>query len=869
MTNLNAVLQVYFVDADIDEVIDVSIGRKSHSTSKSFVDKGMDKVSFRDLFIAHNSMYGTDVVNSIHQLANGQWLFSLKDVKKPSIFNILGFAVEKKLQWVNDEPVCEYNDYLLWNDIAKIIGEDLLTVSYLALRYVRKRFEIKSFAWKPNITANNPELMHVLNKGLGELHYHMRGSSLIFDVTWLYLMNAEKIDGKIKEKLDELNKDLYTWIEKARASRIFLFKSEKYKGGNVRLLPINNILKCNSNFIKMYADAIGREIVHEKINAYRFGSYCIDYALDEEPTELDKKKYYNVPLVGERKLIYKYLKKVYSEKKLHSEEIAKYANYELPLYIYLLIKNKFRKYLIQNDQVKGFSHFQEIQDRKDNFFEGSIYEKLFVFMSMQTTICNQPIQKLEMRIAPKNTSLEMKNLLRCGNAYVNDYSLRLNQPNKLQERNAKAGFILHFIKRPDEDNSSQKGEFISCRNYKLREKLEEQANAIAQLIHDNCMYVKGGIRPYFYNKEKFAILGKVRDGIYPIIGIDAASSEFGCRPEVFAPTFRCLKYVPRSNELDLLYEKRDLQLGRTFHVGEDYYDIVDGLRAIDECISFLNFGCGDRIGHAVALGIDAYDYYKTRNFKVVMPRQILLDNAVWLFKKMEEYAIDDCCGIKFKLKEIFETYFSMIYGSVQASIDEYYESWMLRGDEPSRTSDSKLHVWKTYSQNEMNPILNHVRKKSRVMELYRIYHYSANARKAGDIVIEFQFDDGDAHIVSEVQKKMRQKIAREKIAIETNPTSNLRITDVDRYSKHPITAFYNRGLKPNYDPDQITVSINTDDQGVFATSLEKEYALIACALEKKRNDDGSPTYSPKDIYEWLDNVRESSLVSSFLDDEMR
>ena len=184
MTNLNAVLQVYFVDADIDEVIDISIGRKSNNTSKSFVDKGMDKDAFRDLFITHNSMHGTDVVNSIHQLANGQWLFSLKDVKKPSIFNILGFAVEKKLQWVNDEPVCEYNNYLLWNDIAKIIGEDLLTVSYLALRYVRERFEIKSFAWKPNITANNPELMHVLNKGLGELHYHMRGSSLIFDVTY-------------------------------------------------------------------------------------------------------------------------------------------------------------------------------------------------------------------------------------------------------------------------------------------------------------------------------------------------------------------------------------------------------------------------------------------------------------------------------------------------------------------------------------------------------------------------------------------------------------------------------------------------------------------------------------------------------------
>lgn len=119
-----------------------------------------------------------------------------------------------------------------------------------------------------------------------------------------------------------------------------------------------------------------------------------------------------------------------------------------------------------------------------------------------------------------------------------------------------------------------------------------------------------------------------------------------------------------------------------------------------------------------------------------------------------------------------------------------------------------------------------------------------------------------------LKRKCVKKSHAKKIAIETNPTSNLQITDIDRYSKHPITAFYNRGLTRDYAPEQITVSINTDDQGVFATSLEKEYTLIACALEKKRNDDGSPTYSPKDIYKWLDDIRESSLVSSFLEDDL-
>jgi hypothetical protein len=857
MTNLNAVLQLYFVDEDVDDAIDESIGSKSYSTSKTFIEKGMDVATFTNLFIAHNGMYGTDVVSGIHQLANRHWLSPLNGVKSRNIFNILAFATKNKLQWKNDEPICVYDDYLLWNDISRIIGEDLLTTSYLALRHLQEGLNINSFAWKPNITANNPDLTNVLKKGLGELHYHLGGSSLIFDVSWMSLMNTEKIGAEVKRNLIRLNKKLYTWIEKARAARIFLFKYNKYKGARINQLQINTILKGSSNDIKIYARDIGKEITNEKVNAYRLGSHCVDYAIDEEPTELDKKRYYNIPLIGERKLLYNLLTKIYNGDR----------DCALSLYIYLLVKNKFRKYLIQNDRIKGFSHFQEIQGRKENFFEGYIYEKLFLFMAMQTTICNQPLQKLEMRVSPKNSSMNLQEALRNYNLCVNDSSLRLKLPNRVRELNAKAGYVLHFIKRSDNGIDSKKVGIVSCRNYKLRKKIEDQANAIAQLVHDNSMYVKGGIQSHSYNKEKSTLLGDIKNSIHPIIGIDAASSEFGCRPEVFGPAFRRLKHVTRVNSLDSLYEKRDLQLGRTFHVGEDFYDIVDGLRAIDECISFLNFGCGDRIGHAVALGIDVYSYYKTRNFKVVMPKQVLLDNAVWLLKKMEEYSIDDKYGTKSKLNEIFEIYFNNIY-EINATINDYYASWMLRGDEPSRQIDNSNYLWKPFLKNQNNPSLDFIRTNQKVMKLYQAYHFSAKAREIGDEMVEYQFDDGDARIIRDTQEKMRKKIAREKIAIETNPTSNLQITDIDRYSKHPITAFYNRGLTRDYAPDQITVSINTDDQGVFATSLEKEYTLIACALEKKRNDDGSPTYSPKDIYKWLDDIRESSLVSSFLEDDL-
>ena len=94
------------------------------------------------------------------------------------------------------------------------------------------------------------------------------------------------------------------------------------------------------------------------------------------------------------------------------------------------------------------------------------------------------------------------------------------------------------------------------------------------------------------------------------MGIDACSQEIGCRPEVFAPVYRFLSehiaeevpVTPHTPELK--------QLKKTFHVGEDFLDIVDGLRAVDEAVRFLNLQCGDRIGHGTVLGINVKKWYE-------------------------------------------------------------------------------------------------------------------------------------------------------------------------------------------------------------------------------------------------------------------
>ena len=72
--------------------------------------------------------------------------------------------------------------------------------------------------------------------------------------------------------------------------------------------------------------------------------------------------------------------------------------------------------------------------------------------------------------------------------------------------------------------------------------------------------------------------------------MDACSQEIACRPEVFAPAFRYLRYMAVAERSCLMPEVPPLRF--TYHVGEDFLDVTDGLRAIDEAVRYLRLGAG-------------------------------------------------------------------------------------------------------------------------------------------------------------------------------------------------------------------------------------------------------------------------------------
>ncbi len=81
--------------------------------------------------------------------------------------------------------------------------------------------------------------------------------------------------------------------------------------------------------------------------------------------------------------------------------------------------------------------------------------------------------------------------------------------------------------------------------------------------------------------------------------------------------------------------------------------------------------------------------------------------------------------------------------------------------------------------------------------------------------------------LKETQKRILYKIRKNKIAIESNPTSNVKITDINDYEKHPLRKFIF---------EDVAVSVNTDDALTFMTHLKDELLIMAdrLNLDKKK-----------------------------------
>lgn len=323
------------------------------------------------------------------------------------------------------------------------------------------------------------------------------------------------------------------------------------------------------------------------------------------------------------------------------------------------------------------------------------------------------------------------------------------------------------------------------------------------------------------------------------------------------------------------------RLSVTYHAGEDFYDIADGLRAIDEALRFLDYRRGDRIGHALALGVDPQIHYQTKSMNIVLPKQNRLDNLVWLLYRGRELGARIDPQLYGTLQQEALRLLQDIYGYAAAqnnwsvTLQDYFCSMMIRGDEPSLYRSTRFQgpdrlfgrryddyqIPHGQSDLELSPY----RKSPKIAGLYYYYHYGWRENQEGRKPSHVQIKQDYIALVRQVQNALQRHLAARGILIECNPSSNVLIGTFGGYGRHPIIRFNQMGLATLPDPQcpQLHVCVNTDDLGVFDTSLEFEYTLLYRALCEQIDEEGAPLYTEKGILRYLKNIRDMGIQAVF------
>lgn len=796
-----------------------------------------------DQYDGYVSMLKTVWMNKMPHSSNLQYSNS------PSIFNTLLHFVDNGVLKIRNgsEIVCQWESLLRWHDLSSSVTEDLLICAFLAssdLAAASSGYVRKDYSWPAYIMCDDHILRAMMELPLADIHAHLKGSSLNFDINWICLMNNVRGRDEQFSKLQKYrqgdasdsNISLYRKVVLAAAIRLHLYQldwGEEYmpasffesiireSSDQVLFAKVNNLqqyIEATKTNSKAYIDVNG-------------SAHYLDYAIVEGeciPHNHQERCAYSL-LSGERYLMYNILGRIYKGE-------TDGGRIESLFYIYLLIKNEIRHEINQLNNAVGFGNFAIYEERKTLFIKGyKEYSDAALHLAIASffTQGNANLRYHEARITPDDQGSEIIDSIK-------KYDLAINNPMfKTETEQWEYRYIFHFIKQPDIVTAENEGDE---RHKNLRNEVKTQAHAIVA---------------YRNSQEK-------HNGLYladRAVGIDAANSEIACRPEVFGQAFRFL----RGHRIDHPDLHQPADLGITFHVGEDFMDVVDGLRAIEEALLFLQLRKGDRLGHALAFGIDVRKYYKNRNYTIPMSLQMQLDNSAWMYHHLK--GCNRFHNVASKMKESFASTYDQISGNKTKpvpSIDLYYSSMLLRGDDPKAYRDIDSNMWQKegidpWSRKALNDNehCNKARKHVTARNLYHDYHYDVAFKRNSNTYTEWVVSEEMIDAIEYLQSKILSDVESKGLAIECNPTSNYKIGDFERYEEHPIQIFNSIGADGS-EQHAISVSINTDDKGVFSTSIEREYALIAHSMIRKFRADHAPM-----VYDWLDKVRRYSVEQIF------
>lgn len=405
-------------------------------------------------------------------------------------------------------------------------------------------------------------------------------------------------------------------------------------------------------------------------------------------------------------------------------------------------------------------------------------------------------------------------------------------------------FVMHFVR--DFSSNAKKGDMLWR---KFRTDLINQVNKL-QDFHASVTFSD---RPFPNSsledeKQGFDVRKLVR-------GYDVAGNENELPIEVFAPALRVLRTGKQTTSG--AFGTRLPNPFLTVHAGEDFSHILSGLRAIDEAVVFCGYQSGDRLGHALALGLDVQHWAQRQQTIYLTVRQHF-DNLVWCHYQALHLAehLTQFTNITSLLEQKIH-YWANYLGLNRFSINDFYQGWKLRRNCPRAlefSNESTPTIWQDWIP-DLGFINSEIGKNAKsVWNQYLKPTEIFPEDKSHDIVaiscqpgaesylagysqpLQDSISAGELQLFEAIQDYLVEKYSAKGIIIEACPTSNIYIGRFQEYHEHPIFRWHPPNLKWLETGEKfnrfglrkgaVNVCINTDDSALMPTTIANEHRVI-------------------------------------------
>jgi hypothetical protein len=366
----------------------------------------------------------------------------------------------------------------------------------------------------------------------------------------------------------------------------------------------------------------------------------------------------------------------------------------------------------------------------------------------------------------------------------------------------------------------------------------------------------GGFRFGHYAQERAAEAATLASVIrrYPlslmtIRGLDVCSDETAVPAWVLAPAFRLVREAASqaTSQLRLIEGQDGLvvpqPLRATAHAGEDFVHLITGLRQIDEAITCLELAEGDRLGHAVALGIDPDDW-ALRAGQVPMRLEDRVLDLAWESGWYGRHAAESPQGRLAFLHREVPALGEQWLGRTTSLFDLEHLQQSLATASALSSVGFPDRPW----------LPN--RPASRTHDYLHFYLTDRGVFDRGHDLVWVNAA-AEAQATEILQHMLRTKVGRLGLTIEVNPTSNLLIGDLADLERHPLWRLRSPVRQSQQETgERLAICVGSDDPTVFCSDLPGEYQLLHDALVLAGTGDADATL-------WLREVRETSLNCRF------